>query len=151
MALCWNALGISTLRYLSKPYMFVYLQWVAGSNFLCRNSKEKKNNLEGSLALRSLNEECCLAASGHQQVRLGVSGHTLSSWFFSPYLQVSRRTGTMSSMSGADDMAYMEYHSARSKTSSNKHIHPLFKRFRKWCPSSVHFVRTVDPCTCSHK
>ncbi|XP_036276183.1 general transcription and DNA repair factor IIH helicase subunit XPB isoform X2 [Pipistrellus kuhlii] len=44
--------------------------------------------------------------------------------------QVSRRFGTMSSMSGADDTVYMEYHSARSKAAS-KHVHPLFKRFRK--------------------
>lgn len=44
--------------------------------------------------------------------------------------QVSRRFGTMSSMSGADDTVYMEYHSARSKAST-KHVHPLFKRFRK--------------------
>lgn len=44
--------------------------------------------------------------------------------------QVSRRFGTMSSMSGADDTVYMEYHSSRSKTST-KHVHPLFKRFRK--------------------
>lgn len=45
-------------------------------------------------------------------------------------LQVSRRFGTMSSMSGADDTVYMEYHSSRSKAST-KHVHPLFKRFRK--------------------
>lgn len=45
-------------------------------------------------------------------------------------LQVSRRFGTMSSMSGADDTVYMEYHSARSKAAT-KHVHPLFKRFRK--------------------
>ncbi|XP_022379974.1 TFIIH basal transcription factor complex helicase XPB subunit [Enhydra lutris kenyoni] len=44
--------------------------------------------------------------------------------------QVSRRFGTMSSMSGADDTVYMEYHSARNKAST-KHVHPLFKRFRK--------------------
>lgn len=44
--------------------------------------------------------------------------------------QVSRRFGTMSSMSGADDTVYMEYHSARSRTAT-KHVHPLFKRFRK--------------------
>ncbi|XP_020039252.1 general transcription and DNA repair factor IIH helicase/translocase subunit XPB isoform X1 [Castor canadensis] len=44
--------------------------------------------------------------------------------------QASRRFGTMSSMSGADDTVYMEYHSSRSKTST-KHVHPLFKRFRK--------------------
>ncbi|XP_013418699.1 general transcription and DNA repair factor IIH helicase subunit XPB-like [Lingula anatina] len=39
--------------------------------------------------------------------------------------QVTRKTGTMSSMSGADDTIYMEY---RSKM---KNVHPLFKRFRK--------------------
>ncbi|XP_041057539.1 general transcription and DNA repair factor IIH helicase subunit XPB isoform X2 [Carcharodon carcharias] len=42
--------------------------------------------------------------------------------------QVSRRFGTMSSISGADDTVYLEYH--RSK-SFGKNIHPLFKRFRK--------------------
>ncbi|XP_059962620.1 general transcription and DNA repair factor IIH helicase subunit XPB [Mesoplodon densirostris] len=50
--------------------------------------------------------------------------------FGSKSSQVSRRFGTMSSMSGADDTVYMEYHSSRSKASS-KHVHPLFKRFRK--------------------
>ncbi|XP_034374015.1 general transcription and DNA repair factor IIH helicase/translocase subunit XPB [Arvicanthis niloticus] len=44
--------------------------------------------------------------------------------------QASRRFGTMSSLSGADDTVYMEYHSSRSK-GSTKHVHPLFKRFRK--------------------
>ncbi|MEJ1282155.1 general transcription and DNA repair factor IIH helicase subunit XPB [Cricetulus griseus] len=44
--------------------------------------------------------------------------------------QASRRFGTMSSMSGADDTVYMEYHSSRNKAST-KHVHPLFKRFRK--------------------
>ncbi|CAI5762712.1 general transcription and DNA repair factor IIH helicase subunit XPB [Podarcis lilfordi] len=45
--------------------------------------------------------------------------------------QVSRHYGTMSSMSGADDTVYMEYQASRSRGSSNKHVHPLFKRFRK--------------------
>uniref|UniRef100_A0A8I6A5P4 General transcription and DNA repair factor IIH helicase/translocase subunit XPB n=1 Tax=Rattus norvegicus TaxID=10116 RepID=A0A8I6A5P4_RAT len=44
--------------------------------------------------------------------------------------QASRRFGTMSSLSGADDTVYMEYHSSRNKAST-KHVHPLFKRFRK--------------------
>ncbi|CAO2593574.1 General transcription and DNA repair factor IIH helicase subunit XPB [Lemmus lemmus] len=44
--------------------------------------------------------------------------------------QASRRFGAMSSLSGADDTVYMEYHSSRSKAST-KHVHPLFKRFRK--------------------
>ncbi|GAB5575579.1 general transcription and DNA repair factor IIH helicase subunit XPB isoform X1 [Prionailurus iriomotensis] len=48
----------------------------------------------------------------------------------SSQVHVSRRFGTMSSMSGADDTVYMEYHSSRGKTST-KHVHPLFKRFRK--------------------
>lgn len=53
--------------------------------------------------------------------------------FFPPFLsQFSRRTGTMSSMSGADDAVYMEYQSRGSKAlAANKGVHPLFKRFRK--------------------
>ncbi|CAL8404058.1 unnamed protein product [Boreogadus saida] len=44
----------------------------------------------------------------------------------------SRRPGTMSSMSGADNAVYMEYHSrGRSAAASAKGCHPLFKRFRK--------------------
>ncbi|KAI4876030.1 hypothetical protein NFI96_018157, partial [Prochilodus magdalenae] len=46
--------------------------------------------------------------------------------------QFSRRPGTMSSMSGADDAVYMEYQSSRgSKALAGKNVHPLFKRFRK--------------------
>lgn len=46
--------------------------------------------------------------------------------------QFSRRTGTMSSMSGADDTIYMEYQSRSSKAlAAGKGVHPLFKRFRK--------------------
>lgn len=46
--------------------------------------------------------------------------------------QFSRRAGTMSSMSGADDTVYMEYQSRGSKAAAaHKNIHPLFKRFRK--------------------
>lgn len=46
--------------------------------------------------------------------------------------QFSRRPGTMSSMSGADDTIYMEYQNRGSKASAaNKGVHPLFKRFRK--------------------
>ncbi|CAH2305146.1 TFIIH basal transcription factor complex helicase XPB subunit isoform X1 [Pelobates cultripes] len=44
---------------------------------------------------------------------------------------MARRVGTMSSMSGADDTVYMEYHATRNKGSGGKHVHPLFKRFRK--------------------
>ncbi|XP_069792127.1 general transcription and DNA repair factor IIH helicase/translocase subunit XPB [Narcine bancroftii] len=47
---------------------------------------------------------------------------------FSSKGQISRRSGTMSSMSGADDTVYLEYQ--RSK-SFGKNVHPLFKRFRK--------------------
>ncbi|KAM9775443.1 general transcription and DNA repair factor IIH helicase subunit XPB [Syngnathus typhle] len=45
--------------------------------------------------------------------------------------QFSRRTGTMSSMSGADDTVYMEYQGKSKLSSLGKGIHPLFKRFRK--------------------
>ncbi|EDO43791.1 predicted protein, partial [Nematostella vectensis] len=40
---------------------------------------------------------------------------------------VSRRVGSMASMSGADDMIYLEYKSSKSKLAR----HPLFKKFRK--------------------
>lgn len=41
---------------------------------------------------------------------------------------VSRRQGSMASMSGADDMMYLEY---RSSNKQPKSRHPLFKQFRK--------------------
>ena len=44
------------------------------------------------------------------------------------FLQIQRKSGTMSSMSGADDTIYMEYR--------RKAQHPLFKRFKqKWSPT----------------
>lgn len=44
------------------------------------------------------------------------------------FLQIQRKPGTMSSMSGADDTIYMEYR--------RKAQHPLFKRFKqKWSPT----------------
>uniref|UniRef100_A0A8C4WWI3 General transcription and DNA repair factor IIH helicase/translocase subunit XPB n=1 Tax=Eptatretus burgeri TaxID=7764 RepID=A0A8C4WWI3_EPTBU len=45
--------------------------------------------------------------------------------------QMTRRIGNMSSMSGADNTVYMEYHVPRAKSATTKHMHPLFKRFRK--------------------
>ncbi|GFY31306.1 general transcription and DNA repair factor IIH helicase subunit XPB [Trichonephila clavipes] len=45
---------------------------------------------------------------------------------FSGGKQVSRRVGSMSSLSGADDAVYMEYKMKREGSR-----HPLFKRFRK--------------------
>ena len=41
---------------------------------------------------------------------------------------MSRRQGSMASMSGADDMIYLEYKSGAKQT---KNRHPLFKQFRK--------------------
>lgn len=41
--------------------------------------------------------------------------------------QFSRRSGNMSSLSGADDAVYMEYKTDKNKTALK---HPLFKRFR---------------------
>ncbi|XP_050409354.1 general transcription and DNA repair factor IIH helicase subunit XPB [Patella vulgata] len=41
---------------------------------------------------------------------------------------MSRKVGSMSSMSGADDAIYMEY---RKKKGSKESSHPLFKRFRR--------------------
>ncbi|KAM8934724.1 general transcription and DNA repair factor IIH helicase/translocase subunit XPB isoform 2-T2 [Pelodytes ibericus] len=51
--------------------------------------------------------------------------------FGSKSTHLARRVGTMSSMSGADDTVYMEYHAPRNKGAGGKHVHPLFKRFRK--------------------
>ncbi|XP_052095482.1 general transcription and DNA repair factor IIH helicase subunit XPB-like [Mytilus californianus] len=44
-----------------------------------------------------------------------------------PGSQMMRKSGSMSSMSGADDRLYMEYRSKRNR----EHNHPLFKKFRK--------------------
>lgn len=41
---------------------------------------------------------------------------------------VSRRTGSMASMSGGDDMVYMEYRTSKPQ-------HPLFKLRRHWTPN----------------
>uniref|UniRef100_A0A4W3I5J4 General transcription and DNA repair factor IIH helicase/translocase subunit XPB n=1 Tax=Callorhinchus milii TaxID=7868 RepID=A0A4W3I5J4_CALMI len=55
---------------------------------------------------------------------------------FGSKFQVSRRLGAMSSISGADDTIYMEYHASRNKHLP-KNIHPLFKRNYN---SVLHFV-----------
>ncbi|PKK28724.1 excision repair cross-complementation group 3 [Columba livia] len=86
---------------------------------------------EEELSFSSKEEQQQLLQKVLQASDLDAEEEVVAGEYGSKSAQVSRRTGTMSSMSGADDMAYMEYHSARSKTSSNKHIHPLFKRFRK--------------------
>lgn len=44
-------------------------------------------------------------------------------------VQLSRRTGNMSSMSGADSAVYLEYRTDKKKDMGLRH--PLFKRFRK--------------------
>ncbi|KAL5006778.1 hypothetical protein ScPMuIL_015584 [Solemya velum] len=44
-------------------------------------------------------------------------------------MQLVRKVGSMSSMSGSDDTIYMEYQSRGKKSSG--HQHPLFKRFRR--------------------
>ena len=41
---------------------------------------------------------------------------------------VARKSGSMASMSGGDDMMYLEYRSNSSKVEKSRH--PLFKRFR---------------------
>ncbi|XP_023970800.1 general transcription and DNA repair factor IIH helicase/translocase subunit XPB [Physeter macrocephalus] len=84
-------------------------------------------------------EELAFSTKGEQQqllqkvlaaTDLDAEEEVVAGEFGSKSSQVSRRFGTMSSMSGADDTVYMEYHSSRSKAST-KHVHPLFKRFRK--------------------
>lgn len=53
----------------------------------------------------------------------------MRSLFFGLF-QVSRKVGSMSSMSGADDNLYMEFRGKKGMMASG-HAHPLFKRFRK--------------------
>ncbi|KAM6200374.1 general transcription and DNA repair factor IIH helicase/translocase subunit XPB [Sarcoramphus papa] len=86
---------------------------------------------EEELSFSSKEEQQQLLQKVLQASDLDAEEEVVAGEYGSKSAQVSRRTGTMSSMSGADDTVYMEYHSSRSKASSNKHIHPLFKRFRK--------------------
>ncbi|XP_010712079.1 general transcription and DNA repair factor IIH helicase subunit XPB [Meleagris gallopavo] len=86
---------------------------------------------EEELSFSSKEEQQQLLQKVLQASDLDAEEEVVAGEYGSKSVQMSRRTGTMSSMSGADDAVYMEYHSSRSKASSNKHIHPLFKRFRK--------------------
>ncbi|KAM6070687.1 general transcription and DNA repair factor IIH helicase/translocase subunit XPB isoform 2-T2 [Chlamydotis macqueenii] len=86
---------------------------------------------EEELSFSSKEEQQQLLQKVLQASDLDAEEEVVAGEYGSKSAQVSRRAGTMSSMSGADDTVYMEYHSSRSKASSNKHIHPLFKRFRK--------------------
>ncbi|XP_053926164.1 general transcription and DNA repair factor IIH helicase subunit XPB isoform X1 [Cuculus canorus] len=86
---------------------------------------------EEELSFSTKEEQQQLLQKVLQASDLDAEEEVVTGEYGSKSAQVSRRAGTMSSMSGADDTVYMEYHSSRSKASSNKHIHPLFKRFRK--------------------
>ncbi|KAM6178891.1 general transcription and DNA repair factor IIH helicase/translocase subunit XPB [Rhynchocyon petersi] len=85
---------------------------------------------EEELAFSTKEEQQQLLQKVLAATDLDAEEEVVAGEFGSKSSQVSRRFGTMSSMSGADDTVYMEYHSSRNKTSS-KHVHPLFKRFRK--------------------
>ncbi|XP_009645455.2 LOW QUALITY PROTEIN: general transcription and DNA repair factor IIH helicase subunit XPB [Egretta garzetta] len=80
---------------------------------------------EEELSFSSKEEQQQLLQKVLQASDLDAEEEVVAGEYGSKSAQVSRRTGTMSSMSGADDTVYMEYHSSRSKASSNKHIHPL--------------------------
>ncbi|XP_062463779.1 general transcription and DNA repair factor IIH helicase subunit XPB [Pezoporus occidentalis] len=86
---------------------------------------------EEQLSFSTKEEEEQLLQKVLQASDLDAEEEVVAGEYGSKPTQVSRRTGTMSSMSGADDTVYMEYHSSRNKASGTKHIHPLFKRFRK--------------------
>ncbi|XP_067426204.1 general transcription and DNA repair factor IIH helicase/translocase subunit XPB [Emydura macquarii macquarii] len=86
---------------------------------------------EEQLSFSSKEEQQQLLQKVLQASDLDAEEEVVAGEYGSKSAQVSRRFGTMSSMSGADDTVYMEYHTSRSKASSNKHVHPLFKRFRK--------------------
>ncbi|XP_007954587.1 general transcription and DNA repair factor IIH helicase subunit XPB [Orycteropus afer afer] len=85
---------------------------------------------EEELAFSTKEEQQQLLQKVLAATDLDAEEEVVAGEFSSKSSQISRRLGTMSSMSGADDTVYMEYHSSRNKTSS-KHVHPLFKRFRK--------------------
>ncbi|XP_049745054.1 general transcription and DNA repair factor IIH helicase subunit XPB [Elephas maximus indicus] len=85
---------------------------------------------EEELAFSTKEEQQQLLQKVLAATDLDAEEEVVAGEFGSKSSQVSRRFGTMSSMSGADDTVYMEYHSSRNKASS-KHVHPLFKRFRK--------------------
>ncbi|KAI1237289.1 hypothetical protein IHE44_0014551 [Lamprotornis superbus] len=87
---------------------------------------------EEELSFSTKEEQQQLLQKVLQASDLDAEEEVVAGEYGSKSAQVSRRTGTMSSMSGADDTVYMEYHSSRSKASANKHIHPLFKRFRNF-------------------
>jgi len=65
-----------------------------------------------------------LAASDADAEEEKVAGESSKS---SSNLSMIRKQSSMASMSGADDMMYMEYSSSNSKTTMR---HPLFKKFR---------------------
>nr|XP_003478801.1 TFIIH basal transcription factor complex helicase XPB subunit [Cavia porcellus] len=85
---------------------------------------------EEELAFSTKEEQQQLLQKVLAATDLDAEEEVVAGEFGSRSSQASRRFGTMSSMSGADDTVYMEYHSSRSKPST-KHVHPLFKRFRK--------------------
>uniref|UniRef100_A0A8D0BYR4 General transcription and DNA repair factor IIH helicase/translocase subunit XPB n=1 Tax=Salvator merianae TaxID=96440 RepID=A0A8D0BYR4_SALMN len=86
---------------------------------------------EEELMFSSKEEQQQLLQKVLQASDLDAEEEVVAGEYSSKSSQVSRHYGTMSSMSGADDTVYMEYQASRNKGSSNKHIHPLFKRFRK--------------------
>ncbi|XP_035264301.1 general transcription and DNA repair factor IIH helicase subunit XPB [Anguilla anguilla] len=104
-----------------QGYSFKVITKLAGmeeEDLMFSSREEQQQLLQKVLAASDLDAE--------EEVTMGEVGG-------SSRQQFSRRAGTMSSMSGADDTVYMEYQTARgSRASCNaKNIHPLFKRFRK--------------------
>ncbi|XP_062041032.1 general transcription and DNA repair factor IIH helicase subunit XPB-like [Lepus europaeus] len=85
---------------------------------------------EEDLAFSTKEEQQQLLQKVLAATDLDAEEEVVAGEFGSKSSQASRRFGTMSSMSGAEDTVYMEYHSSRSKATA-KHVHPLFKRFRK--------------------
>lgn len=80
-----------------------------------RTKEEQTNLLQQVLAANDADAEEERVAG-----ETGPTGHRV---------QMSRRTGNMSSMSGADSAVYLEYRTEKKKDMSLRH--PLFKRFRK--------------------
>ncbi|CAM9286036.1 unnamed protein product [Lampetra fluviatilis] len=86
---------------------------------------------EGELMFSTKDEQQQLLQKVLAASDLDAEEEIVAGEFGGPRSQMSRRVGSMSSMSGADNAMYLEYQVPRSKSSmGGKVLHPLFKRFR---------------------
>ncbi|XP_070388269.1 general transcription and DNA repair factor IIH helicase/translocase subunit XPB [Dermacentor albipictus] len=102
----------------NQGYSYKVITKMAGmdeEDLAYRTKEEQTNLLQQVLAANDADAEEERVAG-----ETGPTGHRV---------QMSRRTGNMSSMSGADSAVYLEYRTDKKKDMGLRH--PLFKRFRK--------------------